>query len=152
MHYDPYDCDQVWLRIAPDKQRRSEACWVTVPWTHRALVSAPFADFSWDAARAELARRGGDGRDQAAIAVLLDELLTRAGDGPPREEPARRTRRAIARGKAAPPEPRPPALTLVDNSAPTEVAEDEIETDEELAEVIPFGIFDAHKEAEKWPW
>jgi hypothetical protein len=37
VHYDPYDATHVFVRT-PDG-------WVTVPWTHLPMVSAPFAQF-----------------------------------------------------------------------------------------------------------
>jgi hypothetical protein len=40
VHHDPYDCDQVWLRV------RATGEWITVPWTHRGTLTAPFAEFS----------------------------------------------------------------------------------------------------------
>jgi DNA-binding CsgD family transcriptional regulator len=43
VHYDPYDLSQVFLRT-PDG-------WVSVPWTHRPMMSGPFADFTWQHAR-----------------------------------------------------------------------------------------------------
>jgi putative transposase len=36
VHYDPYDAGQVFVRT-PDG-------WVTVPWTHLPMISAPFAE------------------------------------------------------------------------------------------------------------
>jgi len=43
VHYDPYDATKVFLRT-PDG-------WLTVPWTHLPMVSAPFAEFTWRHAR-----------------------------------------------------------------------------------------------------
>lgn len=39
VHYNPYVLSQIFLR--------TPSGWVTVPWTHRAMVAAPFADFTW---------------------------------------------------------------------------------------------------------
>ncbi|WP_311203341.1 Mu transposase C-terminal domain-containing protein [Streptomyces gossypii] len=79
VHYDPYDLSQVWVRNA----RTGE--WITVPWTHRHLVSTPFADFTWRRARDLLAMRGQDDTNQAAVAAAVAQLLTRAENraGPP---------------------------------------------------------------------
>src|SRR5262249_54582086 len=43
VHFDPYDLSQVHLRTADG--------WISVPWTHLPMVSAPFADFTWRHAR-----------------------------------------------------------------------------------------------------
>ena len=43
VHHDPYDLTHVFVRT-PDG-------WVTVPWTHLPMVSAPFAEFTWRHAR-----------------------------------------------------------------------------------------------------
>jgi putative transposase len=126
VHHDPYDVSQVHLRT-PDG-------WITVPWTHLPMVSAPFADFTWRHAR----RLAGTGATEAEIARVLDELLTRAEHGPDKAS-ARITARTRA-GQAAhrPPLPEP-------ETAP--VADEPTEPD---AEVIPFGIFDADAEAKRW--
>jgi putative transposase len=49
VHYDPYDATRVFVRT-PDG-------WVTVPWTHLPMVSAPFAEFTWRHARRLAAAR-----------------------------------------------------------------------------------------------
>ena len=43
VHYDPYDLSRVFVR--------TPGGWVTVPWTHLPMVSAPFAEFTWRHAR-----------------------------------------------------------------------------------------------------
>ena len=43
MHYDPYDATHVFVRTTDG--------WITVPWTHLPMVSAPFAEFTWRHAR-----------------------------------------------------------------------------------------------------
>ena len=55
VHYDPYDLTQVFVRT-PDG-------WVTAPWTHLPMASAPFADFTWRHART-LDRRAWRGRHE----------------------------------------------------------------------------------------
>ncbi|MBT8227487.1 MAG: DDE-type integrase/transposase/recombinase [Dactylosporangium sp.] len=126
VHVDPYDVSQVHLRTRDG--------WITVPWIYLPMVSAPFADFTWRHAR----RLAGNGATEAEIARVLDDLLTRAEHGPDRAG-ARITARTRA-GQAAhrPPLPEPD---------PGPVAEEVTEPD---AEVIPFGIFDADAEAERW--
>jgi transposase InsO family protein len=48
VHYDPYDLSHVFVR--------TPGGWVTVPWTHLPMVSAPFAEFTWRHARRLAAR------------------------------------------------------------------------------------------------
>ncbi|RVU17074.1 integrase [Streptomyces antnestii] len=127
VHYDPYDLSQVWVRNA----RTGE--WITVPWTHRHLVSTPFADFTWRRARDLLAMRGQDDTNQAAVAAAVDQLLTRAETGPDRRIAAR-TRAALEPARSVP--------ALPQASAP-EDAEDETTVLEQPSNVIPFGVFDA---------
>jgi hypothetical protein len=70
---------------------------------------------------------------------VLDELLTRAENGPADQ----RSRRVAARTKvAAASRPRPP------QPEPEPVPDS---AEEDLATVIPFGLFDADAEAERWP-
>jgi hypothetical protein len=57
--------------------------WVTAPWTHLPMTSAPFADFTWRHARKLAAQAGRDDTNQTEVARVLDELLTRAQAGPP---------------------------------------------------------------------
>ncbi|MFG2803333.1 hypothetical protein [Streptomyces pseudovenezuelae] len=103
VHYDPYDLSQVWVRDARTGQ------WITAPWTHRHLVSAPFADFTWRRARELLTLRGTDDTDQAAVAAAVEQLLTRAESGPDRRIAAR-TRAALEPARIVPALPQPPAL------------------------------------------
>lgn len=126
MHVDPYDVSQVHLRTPEG--------WITVPWIYLPMVSAPFADFTWRHAR----RLAGTGTTEAEIARVLDDLLTRAEHGPDKAS-ARITARTRA-GQAAhrPPLPEPAQALVAD------------EVTEPDAEVIPFGIFDADAEAERW--
>jgi putative transposase len=123
VHYDPYDVSQVHLRT-PDG-------WITAPWTHLPMVSAPFADFTWRHAR----RLAGRGATEAEIARILDDLLTRAEHGPDKTSAriTARTRAGQATHRPAMPAPAPND----EATGPT-------------AEIIPFGIFDADAEAERW--
>jgi putative transposase len=129
VHYDPYDLSQVHVRTRDG--------WVTVPWTHRAMVRAPFADFTWRHARRLAAERGLDDTDETAIARILDDLLTRAERGPAAQ---RHSQKIVARTKAL--------AAHRSTAAPT--ARPEPVSERVPAPVIPFGIFDAHAEAEKW--
>ncbi|MFI5726019.1 Mu transposase C-terminal domain-containing protein [Streptomyces cyaneofuscatus] len=130
VHYDPYDVSRVFVR--------TQHGWITVPWVHLPLVTAPFADFTWSHARRLAAQTGLDDTNEAVIARVLDELLTRAEQGPDK-----RTNRVVGRTRAA-------------AVVPASAAEPESETDTAAAEAQPpasvmsFGVFDAHAEAERW--
>jgi hypothetical protein len=135
IHYDPYDLTRVFVRTPEG--------WVTAPWTHLPMISAPFADFTWRHARRLTAQAGRDDTSEAEVARVLDALLTRAHDGPSADKA---TARVAARTRVAAAAHRPPAPEeLADGQA----AEDEKE--EQMAEVIPLGIFDARAEADRWP-
>ena len=97
------------------------------------MVSAPFADFTWRHAR----RLAGKGATEAETARILDELLTRAEHGPDKTGA-----RIAARTRAAQASHRPPVPTPA-GASPDEPAGPE-------AEIIPFGVFDADAEAERW--
>ncbi|MEU8258654.1 Mu transposase C-terminal domain-containing protein [Micromonospora inaquosa] len=128
--YDPYDVSQVFLRT-PDG-------WITVPWTHLPMITAPFADFTWRHARRLTVERGRDAGNESEVARVLDELLTRAEHGPDRTSAKAVARtRAVgsAHGRPAP-DQRPTPTPVVDERSD--------------AEVIPFGVFDADAEAERW--
>ncbi|MFI6100835.1 Mu transposase C-terminal domain-containing protein [Lentzea sp. NPDC051213] len=130
IHYDPYDLSRVFVRTPEG--------WVTATWTHLPLVAAPFADFTWRHART-LAPVGAT---EAEIARVLDDLLTRAQTGPQDKASARvvaRTRTAAAAHRPQLPAP----VDVVDEpaSAPNPAPG---------AQVIPFGVFDADAEAERW--
>jgi putative transposase len=118
---------------------------VTAPWTHRAMVGAPFADFTWRHAPQLAAQASGNrSREvtETAIARALEQLLTRAEHGPDRAGA-----RVVARTRTAAAShlPTPPALE------PTADPETGPETSTQAgADVIPFGVFDADAEAERW--
>jgi hypothetical protein len=131
VHHDPYDVTKVFVRT-PDG-------WVTAPWTHLPMVSAPFAEFTWRHARKLTAGRGLDDTNETEVARVLDDLLTRAQAGPA----DKRSGRVTARGRVAAATHRPPSR---DETATG--ADGEAETP--LATVIPFGVFDADAEAAKW--
>lgn len=128
VHYDPYDLSHVWVRDT------RAGGWITVPWTRLGLVSAPFADFTWRHARSLLAARNGDDTDENAIAVAVESLLQRAETGP--------DRRIAARTRAAAAMPLRPASADTDPTTATPI-EPEPQDETPLAQVIPFGVFDA---------
>jgi hypothetical protein len=131
VHYDPYDVTKVFVRTLDG--------WVTVPWTHLPMVSAPFAEFTWRHARRLAAERGTDDTNETEVAKVLDDLLTRAQAGPVDKA----TDRVVARTRVAAASHRPPPR---DESSELPAAE----PDGPLATVIPFGVFDADAEAAKW--
>ncbi|MEO3781393.1 Mu transposase C-terminal domain-containing protein [Micromonospora sp. B11E3] len=134
VHYDPYDLSHVFVR------NRRTGGWLTAAWTHLPMVGAPFADFTWRAARQIVAQRGGDDTDETAIARALDGLLTRAGNGPDGDV---RQRRVAARTRAA---GRPVPLPPDDPDDAGDDADVENDSDAPLAKVIPFGVFEAGDE------
>jgi transposase InsO family protein len=133
VHYDPYDLSQVFVRT-PDG-------WITAPWTHLPMVSAPFADFTWRHARRQAAQSGLDDTNETDVARVLDELLTRAEAGPPADT---KTARVAARTRVGAASHRPPP-----RPEPVEPDAEEL-TDDEVDEVVPLPVFDARAEAEKW--
>jgi len=135
VHYDPYDLSRVFVRT-PDG-------WVTAPWTHLPMISAPFADFTWRHARRLTAQAGRDDTSETEVARVLDALLTRAQDGPPADKASVRV---AARTRVAAAARRPPAP---EGLPAGQAAKDEKEG--RMAEVIPLGIFDARAEADRWP-
>ena len=94
VHADPYDVSRVWVRNHHD--RGSGPAWFTVPWTHRSMVTQPFADFTWRHARKIAAERGLDHTNETAVATVLGALLRRAAGGP-------EASRVLARQKAVQP-------------------------------------------------
>lgn len=146
IHYDPYDLTRIWLRTG-------DGGWLTVPWIHSRYGAAPFADFTLRHVRRLLADRGSD-QSEEAIARTLDELLTRAAAGPTATPPA--GRRVTARTRAAAANPLRPADTPAEDADTATAAAEPDDADGATAQpdaggvVIPFGIFDAHQEAERW--
>ena len=135
VHYDPYDLTRVFVRT-PDG-------WVTALWTHLPMVSAPFADFTWRHARRLTAQAGRDDTSEAEVARVLDELLTRAQAGPHEDKASARI---AARTRVAAAAHRPPVP-----EDPPESQAAEKEREEQMAEVIPLGTFDARAVADRWP-
>lgn len=152
VHYDPYDLSRVWLRPHQDQN------WITAPWIHHGQVAAPFADFTLRHVRRLLATRG-QGEDQIDIAAALANLLDRADAGPDAD---RVSRRVVAKTRAAaatsPRHPAMPDATATIDSSPLAQAgddsgdniHDDQDPDQPIAAVIPFGVFDARAEAERF--
>ena len=134
---DPYDLTHVFVR--------TPGGWVTVPWTHLPMISAPFAEFTWRHARRLAAEKGRDDTSETEIARVLGDLLTRAQAGPVDKA----TSRVAARGRPAatghrlPPREEPPPMNSDNDGG---VGGD----GEQPAQVVPFGVFDADAEASRW--
>ncbi|MGW6571136.1 Mu transposase C-terminal domain-containing protein [Streptomyces sp. NPDC054945] len=133
VHYDPYDLSQVFVR--------TQQGWITVPWVHLPLVNAPFADFTWSHARRLAAGAGLDDTNEAVVARVLDELLTRAEHGPDK-----RTAKIVGRTRVAATVHAPAPAPEIENGAAPEPRPEA----QPSATVVPFGVFDAHAEAERW--
>jgi len=131
VHYDPYDATRVFVRTREG--------WLTVPWTHLPMVTAPFAEFTWRHARTLTAQRGGDASNETQVARVLDDLLTRAAAGPVDKRTDRVAARTRLTGVAS------SLIPLPDRAEPEPES-----TAEPLAALIPFGVFDADAEADKW--
>ncbi|MBP2055330.1 hypothetical protein J2Z21_008344 [Streptomyces griseochromogenes] len=61
VHNDPYDLSRVFVRTTGG--------WITAPWDDLPLVSAPFADFTWDHSRVRRRRRSTS--SSAKVARML---------------------------------------------------------------------------------
>lgn len=148
IHYDPYDVSRVWLR---DHHRGG---WITLWWKQLHRVAAPFGELAWDHAR-----RGLPDATEEELADTVSALLTRANTGPEHptggddpEKLTKRDRHVAARTKATtePTWPRPPAEpTPVADNDHDPVMQTDHAADEQLAKVIPLGVFDPYEEAKK---
>jgi transposase InsO family protein len=133
VRHDPYDVSRVHVR-GPDR-------WITVFWKHLDRAPVPFGELAWDHARRGLGR----GATEEQIADAVAALLRRANAGP--EDPgkpklSKRDRRVAARTKAANRDRSP-------DSPPPEPAAEQPGEETLLAKVIPMGIFDPFREADK---
>jgi hypothetical protein len=114
-------------------------------WTQLHRVAAPFGELAWDHARKLL-----PAATEAELADAVEDLLTRAGQGPgdldvPAAAAAKRDRRVAGRTRAVraavPAEPEPeeePAAEEPGGEAGSPPA------------TVPMPIFDPFREAEKW--
>lgn len=131
IHHDPYDISRIWVRDRRDGTDR----WITVFWKHLHRVGVPFGEMAWDHARAQV-----PGGTEEQIADAAAALLSRAYDGPDEKKarPTKRSwrdRRVAARTRATATDRAVPVLPAAEPSSGEE-------TDTELAEVIPLGLFD----------
>jgi hypothetical protein len=167
VHRDPYDVSRIHVR--------GPQGWITVFWRHLDRVPVPFGDLAWDHARRTAGEPGRPATEEQ-IADAVAALLQRAYAGPQQmpgpaaSPPSKRDRRVAARTKAttsitasepAPASPGTPAAggdpIAPDrhdepgdrlDSGPCNQPDDE-QPDAALAKVIPLGIFDPFKEAER---
>jgi hypothetical protein len=149
IHRDPYDISRIWVRD------HWNGGWITVFWTQLNRVAAPFGELAWDHARKLM-----PDATEAELADVVDDLLTRAGQGPgdgnALEPPAlsKQDRRVAARTRAVQPagQARPGPATQEDHAG--EEPDDEASGSEAAGigqpMVIPMPIFDPFREAEKW--
>ncbi|MEH0975273.1 Mu transposase C-terminal domain-containing protein [Micromonospora sp. CPCC 205546] len=140
VRHDPYDLTHVWVR------NHRDGGWIRAGWTHLPMVAAPFADFTWRHARQQATSEPAGEADETTTARVLADLLRRAGEGPPPHAPPGETdRRVAAKTRAA-------AATHRPRLAPDPPLDDDIDEPEDgqVDNVIPFGIFDAREEAQRW--
>ncbi|RZU51196.1 Mu transposase-like protein [Krasilnikovia cinnamomea] len=142
VHHDPYDVSRIWIR------NHHDGGWIQAPWTHLKTTPAPFGEQAWQHARQTVARRGQDPVTEAEIAQAVTDLLDQAERGPERDQPSKTSRKVAARTRATARRkqqvPQPPAQPQEEE--PSAVAPVE---QEQLADVIPLGIFNAHEEARR---
>ncbi len=155
VHYDPYDISCVWVR-----NHRGEG-WITATWRHLRSSPVPMGELVFDRAHQVLAEREQRKPDEEAVAQAAIELLDRATDGPEQQparqrrgksKPAQRRDRKVAartRATSAPTWPRPAPLAA-EPPPPAPAAPEAPDENEDLAEVVPLGIFDAREEAQRW--
>jgi hypothetical protein len=166
VHHDPYDVSRVFVR-GPDG-------WITCPWKYLGKVPAPFGELAWDHVSGQLAEHGRPAPSELERALAVDDLLRRAYHGPPGDtgpdtagpaSPRRRAdRKLTARDRRVAARTRVttasrssgddlPADSTVAGTAPA--GDEDIppaagqDGGEQIAKVIPLGIFNAHEEAKK---
>jgi hypothetical protein len=138
IHFDPYDISRIWVRD------HWNCGWITVFWTQLRRVAAPFGELAWDHTRKSM-----PGATEAELADAVEDLLTRAGQGPgdgngSQSGLSKKDRRIAARTRAV--QPAGP------EGPPQEIPGDEEAGDEDAGQsaVVPMPIFDPFREAEKW--
>ena len=116
-------------------------------WTQLHRVAAPFGELAWDHARKLM-----PAATEAELADAVEDLLTRAGQGPgDRNEPApsgKRDRQFAGRTRAGRTRAVRPAMPAGPEPEPGgELAAGEPGSREAI---VPMPIFDPFREAEKW--
>ena len=140
IHHDPYDVSRIWVRD------HWNGGWITVFWTQLHRVAAPFGELAWDHARKQL-----PAATEAELADAVDDLLSRAGQGPgdgSMQGPAvsKRDRRVAGRTRAV----RPSGQARQEPEQDEPAAAQPGDTAGERAGIVPMPIFDPFREAEKW--
>ena len=149
IHHDPYDVSRIWLR------HHWNGGWITLFWKHLRGSPAPFGELAWDHELAQVREAGGDPNERE-IAQAVGDLLARAHQGPEgtagagAPKPTKRDKRVAARTAAVGPSLPTDVVPIARPAQPAEPEPLEEEEDGELAEVVPLGVFDARKEAQKW--
>ena len=142
IRHDPYDVSRIFVR--------GPGGWITVFWKHLDRAPVPFGELAWDHARRHLVTEGRSATEEQ-IADAVTALLRRAHHGPEDQEKpkmSKRDRRVAARTKAA----TPPQVTAAGKPPgdPAGIPEPGPPGDSTpMAEVIPLGIFDPFREADK---
>ncbi|GGM03893.1 transposase [Streptomyces fumigatiscleroticus] len=150
VRYDPYDIYRIWVR------NHRGTGWITATWRHLRTSPVPMGELVFNRAHQVLTERTGRKPQEHEVAHAASELLDRAAAGPeepttPRRRsrsPARRRDRKVAartHATSTPSWPRPQPAVPEPDPAPEPSGEDE-----ELAKVVPLGIFDAREEAKRW--
>ena len=138
VHRDPYDISRIWVRD------HWNGGWITVFWTQLHRVAAPFGELAWDHARKLM-----PAATEAELADAVEDLLTRAGQGP-----GERSRGSVRETGAAGRRPHPGRRPV--RAGRAGAREDEpaaAEPDGEAGDgeaIVPMPIFDPFREAEKW--
>ncbi len=138
VHYDPYDISRVWVRD------HWNGGWITVFWAQLHRVAAPFGELAWDHARKLL-----PAATEAELADAVEDLLTRAGQGPGDLDvpaaAAKRDRRVAGRTRAV-----RPAVPAEPGPEEEPAAEEPGGEAGSPSATVPMPIFDPFREAEKW--
>jgi transposase InsO family protein len=142
IRHDPYDVSRIFVR-GPDG-------WITVFWKHLDRAPVPFGELAWDHARRHLVSEGRSATEEQ-IAGAVAALLRRAHHGPEDQEKpkmSKRDRRVAARTRAATP-PQAAAAGKPPGDLAGTPEPDPPGDSTPVAEVIPLGIFDPFREADK---
>ncbi len=138
IHYDPYDISRIWVRD------HWNGGWITVFWTQLHRVAAPFGELAWDHARKLM-----PAATEAELADAVEDLLTRAGQGPGDLDvpaaAAKRDRRVAGRTRAV-----RPAVPAEPGPEEEPAAEEPGGEAGSPSAIVPMPIFDPFREAEKW--
>ena len=138
VHYDPYDISRVWVRD------HWNGGWITVFWTQLHRVAAPFGELAWDHARKLM-----PAATEAELADAVEDLLTRAGQGPG-DGPAGAGREAGPAGRRPHPGRQPGRAGRARSQSRRAAEPGEPRSRASREAIVPMPIFDPFREAEKW--